>query len=144
MIESRSRRIRIGTRTFVMAEHAIDRYGERVRPGLDGDRGVLFEEMRRVLLLAEVTTFAPAWVLEKPATDGWVALDDAIAFPIVRGVLTTCLTRSQPGDETRVVRTERRRERTANDGRPGARKKHGKVARSERASRARRREEALD
>lgn len=125
--------VRCGTATFGVTKHALERYGERVMPALDGPP--LFEQLRRVMLLAEWTTVQPDWLVNPEPTDGWLVLDGSIVFPVRGGWLMTCLTRHAPSDAGRERRREYRADTWDRAPAPGRRKKHGKVARDERRRR---------
>lgn len=120
----------VGHRRLHLCRHAVERYQERVRPAL-GLAQVL-SELDRVLRHATVTRERPEWATGSNAATEWVVLTDSICFPVVGADLVTCLTRGEFGSKVRVVRQEDRREFAARKGRPGYRKKHGKVARQER------------
>lgn len=128
-------RVRVGVRYLQLAEHTIERYGERVKPALTREQ--IATELVGMLAGAELVTEMPAWITGTERADEWVLLTDAIVFPVIAGRITTCLTRGEVGAEIRVVRAQERRERRERDGRPGARKKHGKVARDARNARRR-------
>jgi hypothetical protein len=133
--------VRIGARRLKVGAHALERYQERVKPTLDGDP--LLADLSRVLLHAELMPVAPAWIWGEERAEEWVVLGDAIAFPVLGGVLATCLTRSHPGEENREKMNRGRQERARRRAQPGVRKKHGPVARDERR-RVRARKEARD
>jgi hypothetical protein len=119
-----------------LTRHAIRRYQERVKPALDF--GQAEDELRRLLPLMDRKRVPPAWIdperLEREA-DVWLGLGGEIALPTYAGLITTCLTRSEPSEEARERQTEGRRARKARQSQPGKREKHGKVAREARRQR---------
>jgi hypothetical protein len=96
---------------IVLSDHAIERYQERVRPGLD--RQAALEDLRHTLTSAGVWSLeAPDW-LDTQHGDGFVLLGDDVALPIQAApdgalVATTCLTRGGMDDGRRDVRKARK------------------------------------
>jgi hypothetical protein len=133
----------VAGRNFHVHRHVVERYQERVKPMLDGD--ALERDLQRVLAShATVTDRAPAWASGEDRVVEWIMLGDSIAFPVgTDNRVITCVTRSQPGDDNRERMRETARQRRERNARPGTRKKHGVVARSERR-RARARKEAME
>jgi hypothetical protein len=121
------------TTAIRFSEHALSRYGERVRPGLTGAR--LAAELQRVLATGTIRADAPPWLGGGRGTraDLWIEVGD-VAFPLVHsgnGLLAlTCLVRGGISDFSRHRRSERRRARRA------ARGVSGRSARASRASAA--------
>lgn len=120
--------VRIGSATFYLTDHAVDRYIERVKPMLSVAQAR--EELRRMLPMATIDRAGPDWCSDPGHADSFVLLSDGIVFPLYRGRLISCLTRAEVGAELRMVRREERRK--ARDGGPKRKKQHGKVARQER------------
>jgi hypothetical protein len=81
--------------TIDLTAHAIRRFRDRVRPGLDLDCAA--DELARLVGHAELTPLAPTWVhgfahLYLVAGDVVITLDPAFGDP-ERLVATTCLVR---------------------------------------------------
>jgi hypothetical protein len=101
-----------------VTEHAIKRYGERVRPALD-DSQLEAEVLRVVHDVGEVSWHPLGWcVADDAKTVGWIHVGPDIAFPLQfhwsrLGVLvaTTCLTRGSFGEDMREARNRRARDR---------------------------------
>lgn len=100
----------------VLTVHAIDRYHERVKPGLS--RVDAKADLERMLDLAEVVDVRPCWAGEGHQADRWLTLGEGIAFPLVDNAGTTyavtCLCNaglSEQGRERRQRRKRARRER---------------------------------
>lgn len=127
-------RVRIDGRLLRVRQHAVLRYQERVRPALSESE--LQIELERVLPGATLVYDRPSWCAPASSDgkwpDSWVVLTDAIVFPVIDGFLITCLTRGEVGSKVRVERQDLRRERQDRKLAPGAKKKHGKVARDAR------------
>ena len=100
-----------------VTEHAIKRYGERVRPALEASQ--LEDEVLRVIHdIGEVSWHPLEWCGCDDKIVGWVNVGGDITFPLQfhwarKGVLVavTCLTRSSFGEEMREARNRRHRER---------------------------------
>lgn len=114
---------------LLVLPHAIERYRERVKQQLTIEQAA--DELERLLPMATITRERPVWTSEG-TQDSWAVLTDAIAFPIERHCVMSCLTRGEVGAELRITKARKRRERSERNGRPGAKKKHGKVARDSR------------
>lgn len=117
-----------------VTEHAIKRYGERVRPALEASQ--LENEVLHVIEDAGVITWhAPEWTNNDDAIVGWVMLGPDVALPLEfhrkkRGVLVavTCLIRGSYGPVLREaanrqhrIRRARRAAKRRNSYVPGAR-----------------------
>lgn len=97
-------------REVVVTDHAINRYRERVRPGLPFRRAEA--ELLRVLALGVWSDVAPLWLPYAPSHDsvvGFVLVGDDIALPVAgQGsgdlAVTTCLVRGGHAEEVRVAR----------------------------------------
>jgi hypothetical protein len=102
-----------------VTEHAIERYGERVRPSLA--TGQLESEVLHVVEQVGVICWQPLeWCLtsDDPTTIGWLNVGADICFPLQfhrgkRGVLvaTTCLTRGLLTEHARAEMNRRARNR---------------------------------
>lgn len=124
------RLVLVGHRRLHLCRHAAERYQERVRPAL-GFAQVLVE-LDTVLRHSTITSDRPEWATGSTGAREWVVVNESICFPILHGKMVTCLTRNEFGGKVRVVRAASRQDYAARMGRPGQRKKHGKVARAER------------
>jgi hypothetical protein len=109
------------------SRHAVNRYAERVRPGMAGDR--LSEELTRVLALGSLVPRPPSWTVWDMRSPLYLELGDVI-FPLrapatAGGVWTaaTCLVRGSLSPEAR--KGHRRSRRAA--GRGGSRRKRRKA-----------------
>jgi hypothetical protein len=97
--------------------HAIERYIERVRPGVDRDRA--FKELRALAKVGQIRPEAPDWVTAFPhPVLGWLDCGD-VCFPLIKAdrgsgyAAATCLTRGTIGPEIRAIRKKRRLGRRA-------------------------------
>lgn len=138
MAAHREHRMRVAGGRLRVTSHAVERYIERVKPHFTYEQAV--EELERVLPFADMTRDLPWTGISNGEQDCWAALD-GIAFPVVRGVLTTCVSRASVGAQVRIVRTERKHKPRPQTKR---KKQHGKVARSERRRARDQREAATD
>lgn len=93
-----------------VTEHAIKRYGERVRPAL-GTSELEKEVLRVVHDVGQVSWQEPRWAHFDQKIVGWIVVGPDIAFPLQfhrsrRGVLVavTCLTRGSFGEAMREAR----------------------------------------
>jgi hypothetical protein len=104
--------------TIYLTSHAIERYRERVRPGLSFDAAEL--ELGRVAAYGEITAQAPAWHLRNCARE-------APYYLVIAGVLlplhphrsepdalvaTTCLAQGCLSADARRYRNARKRRRS--------------------------------
>lgn len=120
-----------------VTEHAIKRYGERVRPAL-GTSELEREVLRVVHDVGVVVWHRPSWAGADRNIVGWVVVGPDIAFPLQfhrskKGVLVavTCLSRGSYGDTMREERNKRariRRQRRAARRRNGYVPSHARVA----------------
>jgi hypothetical protein len=109
-----------------VSHHALQRYAERVRPHLDGDRDALFADLQRVVAACgTVSSHRPAWtnldwtadVADDLGVLCWLDCGD-IALPLCgtaggeRLLATTLLTRGGISDVARRRRNRRRSSRT--------------------------------
>jgi hypothetical protein len=102
-------------RRILVTAHAVERFVERVRPGLDAAqaRG----ELERILCTAEVGSRAPAWLAERAVAEGpiYVVVDDVVlpAVPTASGDIrvVTCFARGCWIDDARRRRNARRQDR---------------------------------
>lgn len=123
-------RARVGHRSVLISDHAVERYGERVKPTLSKTQVVA--EIPGMVALGELQRRIPTWAARtSERADEWIVIGDSIAFPVLGDILVTCITRSEVGAEIRTVRQEERK-RTDPDGFRRKHKQHGKVARDER------------
>lgn len=99
--------------TPCISRHAVERFIERVRPGIDPDRALA--EMRALLAAATPTPTAPEWVAGQ--NESCLLLGD-ICFPVNGDTVTTVLTRDKGAHAHRAQqsrqsqRKRRRRVRT--------------------------------
>ncbi len=104
---------------FVITDHAVQRFIERVRPGF----GPLAAraELGRLLRTYGEMSGEPPWFAEREVErqpDAWVRVDDDLFFPCRRMstrtlVVDTVLTRGSISQLTRDERNARRRKRAA-------------------------------
>lgn len=94
-----------------VTDHAVLRYGERVKPGLT------FMQAKRELAIllpqAEPLDHLPGWLRadEGLETDCFLCLCDSIALPVFDGYVLTCLVRGSVGPIARFARTKARQNR---------------------------------
>jgi hypothetical protein len=115
-----------GGQRAAVSHHALERYAERVRPHLDGDRDALFADLARlVAACGTVGHERPAWVSRDWITDDgmgpvpmlWLDCGD-IAVPLhgstgrERLLATTLLTRGGISDVARRGRNLKRSSKT--------------------------------
>jgi hypothetical protein len=112
---------RLSTASVVvkLTSHAVDRYRERVRPGLDVQHARI--DLERLLSLGEITSWAPCWLQPRQhqAAAFYLTVGD-ISLPLdpnredrERLVALTCLVRGSLSDCARLSRNQRRSRRTA-------------------------------
>lgn len=105
----------MSTLTIELTVHAVERFHERVRPGLS--RAAAEEELAFLLALATVTCEPPAWVRERAVrrADCHAVMGDVV-LPLYAcgGVLvaTTCIARGGLSARARQRRNARRAART--------------------------------
>jgi len=128
-----------------LSEHAVERWHERVRPGLSFEAA----EDDLVRRLEEHGRFGPRpeWPGDEYgyAADRWLWLGEDIVFPVYRELVVTCLIRSAYTIHGRRIATNengfaRRARRRKED--PGRRKAEGRAAKSNRVRDRSWREEA--
>jgi hypothetical protein len=115
--------LRVAGRRAYMTDHAIERYGQRVRPHLQRP-DELYADARRLVEVAGVLAEDPPewvayeWVGEHMEARGWLVCGD-IAMPLAedrqrpgRLVALTVLTRGSISDEARRNRNRKRSHRT--------------------------------
>lgn len=108
--------------TIELTAHAVDRYVERVRPGLA--REVAEAELAHVVLAGEVVTTPPAWHLANCAqvAPSYLVVADVLLPLVPRPddpdvlVATTCLAKGSLTPEVRRRRTRHRRRQGAHRG----------------------------
>lgn len=105
-----------GNERVALSGHALDRYRDRVRPGLDRDQ--VERELREVLKFAEFVANPPSWT-EARTGDAAVMLANGIAFTLLPAgerswVASTCVTVSSFNAGRRAARSaSKARRRTA-------------------------------
>jgi hypothetical protein len=83
------------TLEICLTHHAVDRFQERVRPGLS--REAAEDELARLVLFGSVVTEPPAWLCTRPG-DAYLVIGD-LALPLLAHAAdgayyaTTCLVR---------------------------------------------------
>jgi hypothetical protein len=86
-------------RTVIASEHCVHRFRWRRRIRTPGVQAVA-SELSRAFEEAEITSWAPSWVVSNHDTQLWAVVED-MAFPLVaaRGqgewLATTCLVRGR-------------------------------------------------
>lgn len=99
--------------------HAVARYQERVRPGLEVDHARI--DLERLLPLGEITSWAPCWLQSRQQQSAafYLTVGD-VSLPLdpcredrERLVALTCLVRGSLSDRARASRNQRRSRRTA-------------------------------
>lgn len=103
---------------IVLSKHAVQRYVDRVRPGLDTGRAAA--ELETLLRVGEFVERPPAWAADARVTQttvGWVLLTDGVAMPVEQKLghmlAMTVVTRGGMTPERRARRNakaKRRRE----------------------------------
>lgn len=113
------------TKTIILSTHAVERFQERVRPGLT--LAAAEDELAHLALAGDVVTTAPPWHADRAAREApyYLLIADLI-LPLQPGteagvyVATTCLPKGSVSDATRARRNDRRRSRRrARSARPG-------------------------
>jgi hypothetical protein len=116
----------MGGQRFIVADgariavtpHALERYIERVRPGLD-EACALHELAAVAQAGGTVTRVPPPWMLVDeemgPQCDTYLLIGEDMVFPMYYDprayrVAATCITRGALSDRARAARQERRRE----------------------------------
>jgi hypothetical protein len=103
------------THTIQISAHAVERFRERVRPGLSFEAAE--NELARIAIVGEITEHAPAWHLRNCAqvaplylvvADVVMPLHPHRSEPDVL-VATTCLAQGSLSADARRYRTARRR-----------------------------------
>lgn len=98
-----------------ISSHAAQRFAERVRPGLTVHGAM--EELRRLVLVATRSEFAPAWLTTDDEHQSYLLIGDDVCLPLKRSgqrlVATTCLTRELITPWERAKRNRLRAARTA-------------------------------
>jgi hypothetical protein len=117
-----------GGQRAAVSHHALERYAERVRPHLAGDRDALFADLGRLALsCGSVSPDRPEWVRDDWTVDAgasrtlwWLHCGD-IALPLGESVgqerllATTLLARGGISDVARRNRNRQRSSRTRGD-----------------------------
>lgn len=95
--------------------HAVERYGERVRPGCSSS--TTLSQLRAVVACAgEIAVEPPAWAPWDSRSSAYLLLGEDIIFPLrMRAdgayVAITCLTRGSLPPSVRAARNARRQRR---------------------------------
>lgn len=97
--------ISAGGESLFVSEHAVERFIERCRPGLDADTAAA-ELSRLAEAVGVVTVERPRWMLGGEPATRYLMLGADVAFAMSTRTLTTCVTR---GDRSASVLAERRR-----------------------------------
>lgn len=114
-----------GTGRLSLSHHAVERYIERVRPGLGLLHAV--DDLRGLLQRCGRRVDRPAWISDdedsidrhgEACEDLWIAVGEDVVFVVVKPdrdimVVVTCLARGHISDAARLYRGERRRTRAA-------------------------------
>lgn len=138
------RRVRVGSRWFVLSAHAIERYCERVKPALEVPQ--VIAELERLFAATEATSVCPGWApADGRHTDEWIVIADAIVFPVIGPLIVTCLTRGASGERVRAARARARQDRSEDRGPRGSDRRFKRAQQTKRGgfardSRRRRRE----
>ena len=111
------------THTVELSAHAVERYQQRVRPGLSFEAAE--DELARVVLVGEITTEPPAWHLRSCARRAPLYLcvaDVLLTLALHRSqpgvfVATTCFAKGSLSADARRYRTARRRRSSPRRGR---------------------------
>lgn len=112
----------MGVRTIYVSEHAIDRYIERVAPGMVDRREDVHELIIRLVRVdAHTRPRVPDWVYRDPTqpneavgVEQWAVLVElGIAFPLRDGWVLSTLTRAGLSEHQREKRNQRRAHRRA-------------------------------
>jgi hypothetical protein len=119
-------RVRVGERYLWLRPHAVEQYRDRVKPAMELVDALA--DLIRLLTFAEWVD-RPAWVETQAEVEGdeWLAIGDGIVFPVSDDRIVTCMDRGGLGDGAQRVRSENRRDKTANRRRPGKQQHFGKV-----------------
>ncbi len=111
------------THTIELSAHAVERYQQRVRPGLSLEAAE--DELARVALVGEITTDPPAWHLRSCAQIApfYLCVGDVLLTLALHQtqpdvfVATTCLAKGSLSADARRYRTTRRRRSSPRRGR---------------------------
>jgi len=96
----------------VISDHAVARYCERVRPGLDG--AAARAELERLRAVATVVHEPPAWLHAADQASCYLLLGDDVVLPLLRQsdegwVASTCVPKSTLTVQRRAAKTARRK-----------------------------------
>lgn len=101
------------------SRHAVERYSERVRPGLD--HGLATEDLLRVAEVGRFVSTPPGWMVWDLRSPLYLQVGDVVfpLRPLSDGgwQATTCLARGTLSPEARQSRSLARRRRRAHRGR---------------------------
>ena len=98
--------------SVVISDHAVARYQERVRPGLD--EAAARAELERLRAVATVVREAPAWLHAADQASCYLLLGDDVVLPLLRRsgggwVASTCVAKSTMTVQRRAAKTARRK-----------------------------------
>ena len=102
----------IESESVVISEHAVKRYCERVKPGLD--EAAARNELERLRAAAAVAREPPAWLHAADQAPCYLLLGDDVALPLLRQsdggwVASTCVAKSTLTVQRRAAKTARRK-----------------------------------
>ena len=98
--------------SVVISDHAVQRYQERVRPGLD--EAAARAELERLRAAATVVRDPPAWLHAADQAPCYLLLGDDVVLPLLRQsgggwVASTCVPKSTLTVQRRAAKTARRK-----------------------------------
>ena len=100
----------------MISDHAVQRYQERVRPGLD--EAAARAELERLRAVAAVASDPPGWLHAADQAPWYLLLGDDVVLPLLRQsdgrwVASTCVPKSALTLQRRAAKTARRKSRGA-------------------------------
>ncbi len=95
-----------------ISQHAVQRYRERIKPGLD--EAAARSELERLRAVGTVVREPPTWLHAADHAPCYLLFGDDVALPLLRHsdggwVASTCVPRSTLTSERRQAKTARRR-----------------------------------
>ncbi len=95
-----------------ISAHAVDRYRERIKPGLD--EAAARSELERLRAVGTVVREPPTWLHAADHAPCYLLFGDDIALPLLRHtdggwIASTCVPKSTLTSERRQAKTARRR-----------------------------------